>query len=142
MSAPSLREAVVSVFSRLSAEDLSCLEELRSLYAEDVRFEDPIQAVQGVDAFVDVNRRLARRARELSFTVARVVGDDDEFFITWHMTLRLRFGPPLELDGVSHIRAEGGKVRAHRDYWDLATLFASAAPGGQRILRALLRPLA
>jgi hypothetical protein len=58
------------------------------------------------------------------------------------MRLRLKVGPLFEMDGVSHLQAEDGKVRAHRDYWDLATLFASAVPGGQRILRTVLRPLA
>jgi limonene-1,2-epoxide hydrolase len=142
MPAPSLRDAILSAFTRLSADDLSALEDLRPLYAGDVTFEDPVQKVEGVEAFLDVNRRLARKARELSFAIERVAGDDAEFFITWHMRLRPKLGPLFELDGVSHLRAEGGKVRYHRDYWDLAALFASAVPGGQRILRALLKPLA
>jgi hypothetical protein len=58
------------------------------------------------------------------------------------MRLRPKIGPLLEVDGVSHLRLEGGKVRRHRDYWDLATLFASGIPGGERLLRLALRPLA
>jgi limonene-1,2-epoxide hydrolase len=142
MSNPPLRDAILSAFTRLSADDLSPLEELRPLYADDVSFEDPVQKVEGIEAFLDVNRRLAHKARELSFSVDRVVGDDTELFVTWHMRIRPKVGPLFELDGVSHLRAEGGKVRYHRDYWDLATLFASAVPGGQRILRTLLKPLA
>jgi limonene-1,2-epoxide hydrolase len=142
MSAPSLRDAILAAFTRLSADDVSSLEELRPLYADDVTFEDPIQKVHGIEAFLDVNRRLARRCRELSFSIERVVGDDTECVITWHMRFRPKVGPLFELDGVSHLRAEGGKVRFHRDYWDLATLFSSAVPGGQRLLRTLLKPLA
>src|SRR5262245_23994562 len=142
MTAPSLRDAIASAFTRLSADDPSSLEELRALYADDMTFEDPIQKVQGIDAFVGLNRRLARRSRELSFSIERVVGDDTEFFIIWHMRFRPKIGPLFELDGVSHARAEGGQVRHQRDYWDLAALFASAVPGGQRVLRALLKPLA
>src|SRR5690606_22778749 len=67
MAPTPLRDAVVSPFSRLSAEDPSPIDGLRPLYAEDVVFEDPVQRVEGVDAFLDLNRRLARRARELSF---------------------------------------------------------------------------
>src|SRR5437868_6257768 len=117
MSAPSLRDAILSAFTRLSADDPSSLEELRPLYADDVTFEDPVQKVEGIEAFLDVNRRLARKARELSFLVDRVVGDDTECFLTWHMRLRPKLGPLFELDGVSHLRTEGGKVRYHRDYW-------------------------
>ena len=138
----SLQQAVLAALGRLSADDVACLEELRPLYADDVTFEDPVQKVQGIEAFLDLNRRLAGRARELSFAVERVVGDDAEFVVTWHMRLRPKIGPLFELDGVSHLRAEGGKVVYHRDYWDLAALFASAVPGGQRMLRLLLRPLA
>jgi steroid Delta-isomerase len=142
MSAPSLRDALLSAFSHLRADDESALDELRPLYAEHMTFEDPVQKVDNIDAFMDLNRRLIRRSRELSFTVDRVVGDDEEMFITWRMRLRPKVGPLFELDGVSHLRASGGKVYQHRDYWDLATLFASAVPGGQAVLRTLLRPLA
>jgi ketosteroid isomerase-like protein len=137
-----LRDAVVAAFTHISPTDLSFVEELRPLYSPDIEFEDPVQKVHGYDEFTGVNVRLAKRARELSFTVDRVVGDDAEFFITWHMRLRPKVGPLFELDGVSHLRAEDGKIRHHRDYWDLAALFASAIPGGRRILRTLLKPLA
>lgn len=138
----SFRDSLVSTFSRISADDPSAVEALRPLYADDVAFEDPVQKVEGIEEFIGLNQRLVKRARELSFSVNRVVGDDNEFFITWHMRMRPKMGPLFELDGVSHIRAEGGKVRDHHDYWDLAALFASAIPGGQRLLRLLLKPLA
>jgi hypothetical protein len=137
-----LRDAVLAVFARISAEDTTFVEALRPLYAEDVHFEDPIQKVTSFEAFAGVNMRLARRARELSFAVQHVTGDDQAFFVTWHMRFRPKVGPLFEVEGVSHLMSEGGKVRWHRDYWDLATLAASAVPGGERILRALLKPLA
>lgn len=138
----SVRDAIVTAFARLSAEDASALDDLRPYYGDDVTFEDPVQKVQGLDAFLDLNRRLIRKARELSFSVESVVGEDAEFFVTWHMRLRPKVGPLFEVDGVSHLKTAGGKVRSHRDYWDIAALFASAVPGGQTILRTILRPLA
>jgi len=138
----SLRDAVLTAFAQISANDLAFVDALRPLYADDVHFEDPVQKVETFDDFAGVNVRLARRAKELSFEVLRVVGDDNEFFVTWHMRLRPKVGPLFELDGVSHLRAENGRVKWHRDYWDIAALFASAVPGGQRILRTLLKPLA
>jgi limonene-1,2-epoxide hydrolase len=137
-----LRDAVIAAFSQISPEDRSFIEKLRPLYSPDVEFEDPVQKVQGYEEFVGVNVRLSKRSRELSFTFDRMAGDDTEFFVTWHMRVRPKLGPLLELDGVSHLRAEGGKVRYHRDYWDVAALFASAIPGGQRLLRTVLKPLA
>ncbi len=141
MVATPLRDAVVSVFTRLS-HDGSAIDELRPLYAHDVRFVDPIQAVVGVDEFIAINQRLAARARGLSFLVDRVVGDDAEFFLTWRLRVRPRIGPLLEVDGVSHLTGRDGKVQAHRDYWDLANFLASGVPGGERLLRFALKPLA
>lgn len=142
MSAHPRRDAILSLFSQVSATDTSSFEALRPFYADDVHFQDPIQEVHGFEAFLALNLRLARRSRELAFLIDRVTGDDDEMFITWRMRLRPWIGPLFELDGVSHLRAEGGKIRHHRDYWDLGEMFASALPGGLALLRLLRRPLA
>lgn len=138
----SLRDAIISILSRIGAGDTSFVDELRPYYADDVHFQDPVQQVHSFEEFAALNVRLARRASELSFRIDRVTGDDDEFFVTWRMTLKPKVGPRFEVDGVSHLRTEDGKVRSHRDYWDLAELFASAIPGGRAMLALVLRPIA
>lgn len=138
----SLRDSLTAVFQRIGPSDPSAVEALRPLYAEGVVFEDPIQRVEGVEAFLDVNRRLVARAKKLAFDLERVIGDDDELVLVWRMTFQAKIGPEVQVDGVSHLRARGGKVTSHRDYWDLATLLASGVPGGERLLRLALRPFA
>ena len=55
MAGAPLKDTVVGLFSRLTAEDDSVLDELRGYYAEDVRFEDPVQKVQGIEPFIALN---------------------------------------------------------------------------------------
>ncbi len=129
------------MFQRVGPGREDLLDELRPIYAADVHFQDPMQSIDGFDAFVATNRRLLARARELSFEVAPPVGTDDEFFFTWTMRFAPVVGPRFEVEGVSHLRARDGRIVLHRDYWDLASLLASGVPGGAWLLRTALRPL-
>jgi hypothetical protein len=58
------------------------------------------------------------------------------------MVMRPLFGPEIEVEGVSHLRAREGKVTEHIDYWDLGDMVASMIPMGKAMKRAVLRPLA
>ena len=118
------------------------IEALRPLYDEAVEFRDPIQTLRGLDAFLAMNRRLMGRVRALSFEVTSARGDADEVFLAWTMRATARIGPTIVVDGVTHARARAGKVVHHRDYWDLGQMLASIIPGGERVLRGILRPLA
>jgi hypothetical protein len=129
-------------FAALSPDRPESLESLRPLYDEAVEFRDPVQTVHGLDAFLDMNRRLFRRAKALSFNVTSARGDGDEMFFAWQMRVTARLGPSLTLDGVTHARARGGRIVSHRDFWDLGEFFASAFPGGAAALRLMRKPLA
>jgi len=100
-----------------------------------------MQVTTDVEAFIATTARLINRARVLSFSVHAVVGTDDEFFFTWTMRFAFKVGPVAQVDGASHFRARDGRVVMHRDYWDLANLLATTVPGGQQVLRAMVRPL-
>ncbi|HRG96721.1 MAG TPA: nuclear transport factor 2 family protein [Polyangiaceae bacterium] len=131
-----LTEALVAV----DLHDLApFLAEVRALYADDVVFRDPMQSSRGLEAFLEVNRRLARMARTLRFDVTDATGDDELFYLHWTLHLTPRVGPSLKVEGVSRLRARDGRVFEHVDYWDLGELFASPV-GGQRLLHALFRP--
>ena len=140
MNETSLRERVAELFRALRPGAVTVVATCRQLYAPELRFEDPMQVTTDLDAFIATTERLVQRARELSFTVASIVGTDEEFCLTWTMTFAPKIGPTIEVDGVSHFRARQGRVVEQRDFWDLATLFASAIPGGRSIMRAALRP--
>ncbi len=136
----SLRQSLANLFVSISPENPGAVEALRRLYAHDVVFQDPMQRAHGVDAFIELNRSLLAKARTLSFTLTANVGSDEEFFFAWSMHFKPRIGPALSVDGTSHIRAAGGLVYYHRDYWDIAALLASGVPGGQSLLTAAMKP--
>jgi steroid Delta-isomerase len=105
-------------------------------------FRDPIQEVRGLDAFLAMNRRLLDRMRRLEWSVVSACGDESEAFLEWTMHGAPKMGPAVELSGVTRVRARDGLIVDHRDYWDMGELFASALPGGQRLLRLVRAPLA
>jgi hypothetical protein len=137
-----LMDEVADAMQELGAAGLDGVERLRRLYDPEVHFEDPIQAVDGVEPFLEAMRRVVRRAKRIGIEVTARIGNDREFVLLWRMSLTLKLGPTTTVDGASHVRAERGLVRYQRDYWDLGHMLASAIPGGQTVLRQVLRPLA
>ena len=135
-----LRERLRALFEELRPGREDLLDQLRGLYDAHFHFEDPMQALDDVDDFLETTRKLMRRSRDLAFSVRTLVGTDDEFFMTWTMRLVPKLGPKLEVEGISHVRASQGKVLYQRDYWDMTSLVASGVPAGTRLLRAALRP--
>lgn len=136
-----LAREIRRLFEAMGPNGRAVLEECRAVYATDLRFEDPMQVTTNIDDFLETMGRLMDRARELSFEVHSQTEAADEIFLTWTMTFAPKLGPRSIVDGVSHLRAREGRIVFQRDYWDLANLFASTVPGGQRILRTVLRPL-
>jgi hypothetical protein len=89
-------------------------------YHPDVRFQDPIQQVQGRSAFIEMSERLVERCSELGAKVNDAAQTGDIIFLQW--TMWLRFGPaPLSsIEGVTKLRLDAaGRVVEHRDYFDL-----------------------
>ena len=113
--------------------------EIDALCTEDMVFRDPMQTSRGRPAFLEVNRRLAKMARSIRFDVTDETGNDELFYLHWTMSLVPRFGPEMNVEGVSRLRGRTGRVFEHVDYWDLGELFASPL-GGQKLLHKLFRP--
>jgi steroid Delta-isomerase len=137
-----LPDRVARFLPRLVPNSPAIFDELRALYADDVRFRDPIQEVHGIAEFLELNRRLLDRMREIAWDIHAAIGDDSYAVVEWTMRGTPRRGPALAVDGVTRVRARGGRIVDHRDYWDLSELAASTLSFGERVRRALLRPLA
>lgn len=127
----------------LSSFDVARLEPflsaLRDLYADDMTFRDPMQSCRGLDAFIALNRRLAKMAREIRFDVNDTTGDDSRFYLHWVLHMKPKLGPKVAVEGVSRIIAREGRIVEHVDFWDLGELIASPF-GGQRLVHTLFRP--
>jgi hypothetical protein len=113
---------------------------LEPLYAEEVRFQDPLQTLDGRDAFIEMNRRLISRAKAIGFELIDAIAQGDQIFMTWRMLFQLKLGPRMHFDGVTHLRLRDGRVVYHRDYWDLLGGVADSLPIGG-IYRSLVAKL-
>lgn len=143
MTAPLLREELTTVLERFDVHDREpFLADIRRLYGDNVFFRDPMQQAEGLPAFLDVNRRMGKGAKEVRFQVRDSTGDDILFYLHWTMRFVPRLGPALSVEGVSRIRAEDRRVVEHIDYWDLGELFTSALPGatGRKLLHLVFKP--
>jgi len=139
MHEPPLSRRICELLEQVGPDHEGALARMPLLYDAHVRFEDPFQSVDGIDAFVEVNRKFTRNTRRLSLKTSTPVGDDAEFYFTWTMHFAPRIGPQFTVEGVSHARSQGGKVVYQRDYWDAVSLLASGVPGGRALLRLLMR---
>lgn len=137
-----LADQLAAALVAIRTDNPDALDGLDQLYAEDMRFRDPIQQLDGRAAFLDMNQRLLRRMRALTWQIHHAMGDDDRAMLEWTMHATTRVGVKLDVDGTTVVRAHGGRIIDHRDYWDLGEMFASSVPWGLRLLHAVRRPFA
>jgi steroid Delta-isomerase len=138
-TADSRAARVVEFFERLQPADLDRLAEL---YAEDARFKDPFNQVQGLAAIRGVFDHMFRTLRQPRFVILDVVVQDAQCFLTWDF----RFGAPRLgageqcIHGGSHLHfAHDGRVLQHRDYWDAAEELYEKLPLVGSLMRWLKR---
>jgi limonene-1,2-epoxide hydrolase len=110
---------ITGILCDFATEPDRALVDLAALYDPDVVFEDPIQRLAGRDAFIDMNKKLLKMSKSMSFDVTDTIASQGSIAIVWDCTLDLRVGPSITVPGVSHIKVRAGRVVWHRDYFDL-----------------------
>ncbi|MEO8796859.1 MAG: nuclear transport factor 2 family protein [Polyangiaceae bacterium] len=138
----SLAQRVADALVKVVPGNLEAVDALRPLYDPAMIFQDPIQRLEGVERFLEMNHHLLHRMRKLEWEILGQGGDDDNAFVEWTMKCSPKIGPAIEVSGVTRVRARGGKIVDHRDYWDVGELIASAMPGGIKVLHLFRKPLA
>jgi ketosteroid isomerase-like protein len=126
---------VVALYETLVPADLPAL---RGIYADDARFKDPFNQVQGVAAIARIFSHMFRTLDSPRFQVCAIVADGDDLFLTWDFTFRTRGAgaAAMAIHGASHLRFDAqGQVALHRDYWDAAEELYEKLP----VLGALMR---
>ncbi|MFM7265290.1 MAG: nuclear transport factor 2 family protein [Cyanobium sp.] len=92
--------------------------EWRALYADDVRFEDPTQAKQGIEAFILAPQGLENRCDDVVLEPRAAVVQGEEAFVEWRMGLKIK-GIEFVYPGVTRLRfGADGRISEHRDYFD------------------------
>lgn len=133
---------VSDLFQRLSPSTPSLVDELGALYDEEVVFRDPLQRLEGREAFVEMNRRFVRHSRVLKIALHQSVASGNDLFLTWTMDYARKRGPTVSLEGVTHLRLKNSRIAYHRDYWDLLSTVLAIIPGLGRVYRSLAPHLA
>jgi hypothetical protein len=137
-----IAQRLASIFREFASSPEQALAEIEALYHPAVAFRDPIQSFEGRDAFVEMNLKLARTMRELSFEVHDVGAGSRAVFLAWTMRARPRRGPRLVIEGVTHATVVDGLVVQHVDHWDLLGTLADTLPGAgpayRKVVHALL----
>ena len=126
---------VVALYETLVPADLPAL---RGIYADDARFKDPFNQVQGVAAIARIFSHMFRTLDGPRFQVCAIAADGDDLFLTWDFTFRTRGAgaAAMAIHGASHLRFDAqGQVALHRDYWDAAEELYEKLP----VLGALMR---
>ncbi len=126
---------VIERFEALRREDLARLGEL---YADDVRFKDPFNEVQGVAAVRRVFEHMFDTLAAPRFVVNEAIVEGDQCFLVWDFLFHFkRDARTLQtVRGGSHLRfAPDGRIALHRDYWDAAEELYEKLP----VLGALMR---
>ncbi|WP_043307151.1 nuclear transport factor 2 family protein [Pseudomonas sp. ML96] len=125
--------------------DANNLHRLGALYAEDIRFRDPLHEIHGLPALHDYFAELYANVREVQFDIHGhdQVGDG-EGYLRWTMSYRhprLRGGALIRVDGCSHLLWRD-KVYQHRDYFDAGALLYEHLPLMGGVITWLKRRLA
>ena len=113
------------------------LDQLPSMYAEQARFKDPFNAVQGVPAIRAIFEHMFQALDQPRFVIHDVIVQGDQCFLTWdfHFTLKQR-GTAITIHGGSHLKLDAnGRITLHRDYWDAAEELYAKLP----LIGALMR---
>ena len=131
---------VIAFFETLTPQSLSGLADI---YAQDARFKDPFNDVQGLDAIQHIFGHMFVALQKPRFVITRQVSQGDDCFITWDFYFYLasyRSGVEQKIAGASHLVFDAeGRVQVHRDYWDAAEELYEKLPVVGSLMRWLKR---
>jgi steroid Delta-isomerase len=133
---------IVALYETLTPAALANLD---SIYTEDVHFKDPFNEVQGVPALRRIFEHMYATLDGPRFVVHERVAQGAQGFLTWDFIFRLRSGrrQQIVVRGSTHlVLAEDGRIRVHRDYWDVAEELYEKLPLLGALMRWLKRRLA
>ncbi len=109
-------------------------------YRPDVVFEDPIQRLEGFEAFAAMCGRLTGRCRSLRMQIHHIAQDGDLILMDWTMTMSFRWFPGAPVRGCTRLFLHGdGRIMSQRDYYDLWGDIANGVPGYRRLYRWFMR---
>lgn len=125
-------------------KDVPSVAELRAFYADDLVFQDPLQKIEGLAPFREMNVRLLNKLSEMKIEMLETAQTGPNIMFTFAMDLRpTKRAPMLRVEGMTHVRLnQEGKIELHRDYWDVANTLIELIPPLHRGYRWFAKKLA
>ncbi len=95
--------------------------EWESLYNKNVKFIDPTQEKNGIDAYIEAQDGLIKRCDDIYLESHSIAINKNIAFVEWTMGLKIK-GIEFIYDGTTRlIFDDEGKVEEHRDYFDFCS---------------------
>lgn len=109
-------------------------------YAEDIRFRDSIQEINGGKDFREMVDRLARRSNELRMVIKNAAWHEDTIYMEWEMIINFKKTKTSVIYGASRITLNReGKIKEQRDYYDLWGDIFDNIPMFNRVYRSFMK---
>ena len=133
-----IKEKELKKFFNLSyGEKAPSRKEWESLYNQKVKFIDPTQEKNGIDAYIKAQDGLIKRCDDIFLESHSIAINKNIAFVEWTMGLKIK-GIEFIYNGTTRLTFdEEGKVKEHRDYFD----FCSGTFGNIPIIGAFFRCL-
>ena len=133
-------ERLVQFFEKLQPQDLP---RLAQMYAQDARFKDPFNEVQGLPAIERIFAHMFEALDSPHFIVTERIVQGQQCFLVWDFRFRFkRFDTQnwQTVRGGTHLTFDdAGLVTLHRDYWDAAEELYEKLPVVGSLMRWLKR---
>tara|TARA_Y100001968_G_C18820564_1_gene464432 strand:- start:69 stop:494 length:426 start_codon:yes stop_codon:yes gene_type:complete len=128
-------EELKKFFNLSYGEESPSREEWESLYNDQVKFIDPTQERNGIDAYIKAQDGLIKRCDDIFLKSHSIAINQNIAFVEWTMGLKIK-GIEFLYDGTTRLKFDDeGKVKEHRDYFD----FCSCTFGNVPILGQFFR---
>ncbi len=132
---PQLKSAVALLAT--DVEEASA--QIRSLYSENLRYENPIQRVNGVDAFLRLMRHMATSWAPFSMEIDEGLESSERILGRFRLTFRPTFlRRTLEIEGLTRCVVADGRIIEQRDYYDAMSSALDAVPLAGPVYRKII----
>lgn len=131
---PDAISTFVDFYKNLS---FSQIEHLGDIYTDDVVFQDPLHAIQGIGALKQYFINLMENVESLHFNILQTSSFEQKATVEWVMTFthpKFNSGKQVSVHGVS-ILLYDDKIFSHRDYFDLGEMLYEQLPIIGRLIR-------
>lgn len=112
---------------------------LRCLYSEDLRYENPIQRVEGVDAFLRLLLHMTTRWAPFSMQIDEGLESPERILGRFRLSFRPTFlRRTLDIEGLTRCVVAHGRIIEQRDYYDVMSSAVDAVPLAGPVYRKIV----